>query len=609
MADDVAAQWEHAAAAVLRRSGRLGEDDPDSAVVGRLTRRTLDGIPVAPLGTPETVADLPDPGMPGAPPFVRGSDVRRADLGWDVRVQLADPDVARSAEHVLADLENGATSVWVRLGSGAIPVEALGEVLRGVYLDLAPVVLDCPDDPDGAARTLVGLASDAGVRLAAGSVLSADPVAPAWTDHHDGDPGVTLLEVFALVADLAVEAGPGVRATVVDGTVVHDSGASEVVELAYLLAAGTTCLRTLVEAGRSPDEAAGLLEFRLAATDEQLPTIAKLRAARLLWNRVGEVCGVSPSARGMVQHAVTSAPMTTRFDPWVNLLRGTVAAFAAGVGGASAVTVLPFDHAIGRPDAFSRRISRNTSSLLIQEAHVAVVTDPAGGSYAVERLTADLASAAWRLFQRVEAAGGILGGGMPVLAEAVEAVVADRDRLVARRRQAITGVSEFPLLHEVLPRREPFPDDAPRVRSYAHAFEAMRAEPAAQSVLLATMGSVAQHTARATFIANLLAAGGIDTVTAGATAGVDDVLTAYDGEAVVCLAGPDSAYDEWGADLAAALRKAGATTVLVAGKPAEWADDNAALGDDALAFLERTRAALSASSVTRQPIPTQGADR
>lgn len=609
MADDVAArvdearvdetQWGRAAAAVLRRGGRLAEGDPDSAVRDRLTRRTLDGIPVTPLGTPATVADLGDPGMPGAPPFLRGTGTGRTDLGWDIRVPLADPDVARSAEHAVADLENGATSVWVRLGPGAIPVAALGDVLAGVYLDLAPVVLDCPTDPVAAARALVDLADARGVALSPGSNLGADVLAPTWTDHDVSDPGVTLLEALVLVADLAAHAGPGVRAAVVDGSVVHDAGGSDVTELAYLLAAGTACLRALVDAGRSPDEAAALLEFRLAATDEQFPTIAKLRAARLVWSRVCEVSGVAPAAGGMVQHAVTSAPMTTRFDPWVNLLRGTVAAFAAGVGGATSVTVLPFDHALGRPDAFSRRLARNTSSLLIQEAHTAVVTDPAGGSYAVERLTADLAAAAWALFQRTEAAGGLLGGGRVVLRDAVDAVAAKREGLVATRRLPVTGVSEFPHLHEVLPTREPWPDDAERVRSYGHAFEELRADPARQPVFLATMGTVAQHTARAGFAANLLAAGGVDTVTAGPTSGVDDVLAGYDDEAVACLCGPDPLYGEWGESLATALRDRGVGRVVVAGPDLSWADDHVALGDDALAFIRRTR----------EPLDGKGDDR
>lgn len=272
------------------------------------------------------------------------------------------------------------------------------------------------------------------------------------------------------------------------------------------------------------------------------------------------------------------------YDPWVNMLRTTVAAFAAGVGGADSVTVLPFDSPLGRPDAFGRRIARNTSALLISESHLARVADPAGGAYAVEKLTHDLAAAAWDLFTRLD--------GGEELAPLIEATVVERDRQVATRKRPLTGVSEFPNLGEERPAREPDPL-APEVRRYGAAFEALRDEPATGHVFLATMGTVAAHTARATFASNLLAAGGIAVDVAGATETSDDLVAAYDGQAVVCLAGSDGAYEAWGSEAAAALRAAGARWVVIAGKPTDYADASAAMGVDALAFLGTTREKLA----------------
>jgi methylmalonyl-CoA mutase len=275
------------------------------------------------------------------------------------------------------------------------------------------------------------------------------------------------------------------------------------------------------------------------------------------------------------------------------MLRTTVAAFAAGVGGAQAVTVLPFDSALGVPDAFGRRIARNTSSLLISESHVARVADPAGGAYAVEKLTDDLAQAAWAELGRIEEAGGAesaLDDGS--LRGRIEEVAAARQSEIARRKRPLTGVSEFPHLGESLPEREPHPRDP--VRRYGAAFEALRDEPVDTPVFLATMGTIAEHTARATFAANLFAAGGIPVETAGPTDGVEQVLAAYAGQPVACLAGTDPTYAEWGADLVAALREAGARWVIVAGKPEDLrVDDSCATGVDALAFLTRTREALA----------------
>ncbi len=334
------------------------------------------------------------------------------------------------------------------------------------------------------------------------------------------------------------------------------------------------------------------MEFRYAATDEQFPTIAKLRAARRLWTRVLELSGFEGLSRQR-QHAVTSRPMMSKYDPWVNMLRTTVAAFAAGVGGADAVTVLPFDSALGIPDAFGRRIARNTSSLLISESHLARVVDPAGGAYAVEKLTDDLAVAGWAELGRIEKAGGAeaaLTDGS--LGQRIDDVVGRRDAEIARRTRPLTGISEFPHLGEALPEREPHPQES--VRRYGEPFEALRDEPVAGAVFLATMGTVAAHTARATFAANLFAAGGVAVETAGATDGVDQVLAAYGGQPVVCLAGTDAAYAEWGDAIVARLREAGARWVIVAGKPQDLGvDDSCAVGIDALQFLRRTREKLA----------------
>jgi methylmalonyl-CoA mutase len=287
--------------------------------------------------------------------------------------------------------------------------------------------------------------------------------------------------------------------------------------------------------------------------------------------------------RGMRLHAVTSRPMMSKYDPWVNMLRTTVAAFAAGVGGADSVTVLPFDSPLGRPDAFGRRIARNTSHLLIDESHVAHVADPAGGSYAVEKLTDDLAGAAWQILGRLDE-------GADLEVEIAE-TVAQREAAIARRERPITGLTEFPHLGEALPERAPT-DEWEGVRRYGASFEALRDDPAGSHVFLATLGTVAQHTARATFATNLFAAGGVAVDVAGPTKDADELVAAYDGQAVVCLAGSDATYQEWAAAAASALRAAGATHVIVAGKPADYADDSCATGVHALDFLTRTREKL-----------------
>ncbi len=590
-------EWEKATAAVLRKTKRLADDAPDSDVWSLLSHETLDGISVTPLGTPALSEGLADPGLPGQAPFTRGAAAGRELDGWDIRAWFTDPDVGVTAEHVVADIENGVNSLWLTVGEGAIPTAALARVLEPVFLDLAPVVLDAPDQPLEAARALDAVFEQKSVEPATGTNYGADPIGATVRTSGRGL-GETELSVAVEVVELA--RARGARGIVVDATAVHDAGASDVQELAYSLAAGAAYLRLLVGAGLTVDEAAAQIDFRYAATDEQFITIAKLRAARRLWNRVAELSGVTTDARGQRQHAVTSRPMMSAYDPYVNMIRTTIAALAAGVGGAEAVTVLPFDEPLGLPEAFSRRIARNTSSLLISESHVAIVSDPAGGAHSVEKLTDDLARSAWTMFGELDAQGIVEAVADGSLGERIAAAVDARGREVATRSRPLTGLTEFPNLHEERPERRPY-GRAPVVHRYGEAFEQMRDDRASTPVFLATMGRIAQHTARATFAANLFASGGIDTVTAGATEGVEDVVSAY-GDAenlpVVCLAGLDSAYDEWGADLVAALREAGARHVIVAGTADAasglGADENAAAGLDALDFLRRTREELGA---------------
>ncbi|MGA5038862.1 methylmalonyl-CoA mutase family protein [Streptomyces capoamus] len=553
-------QWQRLVEGVLRKSGKELTGD---AAEDALSTTLEDGLRTRPLYTARDGA--PDPGLPGFAPFVRGSRPEGTlQGGWDVR-QRHTALAGGAADAVLTDLENGGTSLWLVLGEGGIPVSGLGRALDGVYLDLAPVVLDAGRDTEKAAEALLALYADKGV--AAGAVrgnLGGDPLG------YEARTGTALdFAPYAALAARCAEQYPGLRALTVDALPYHEAGGSAAQELGASLATGVAYLRELTEAGLGVEEAAGQLEFRYAATADQFLTIAKLRAARRLWARVAEVCG-APRAGAQVQHVVTSPVMMSRRDPWVNMLRTTVATLAAGVGGADSVTVLPFDHALGLPDAFARRIARNTSTILIEESHLARVIDPAGGSWYVERLTDELAEAAWQFFRSVERDGGqaaVLRSGR--LRTDLATTWAERSKRLAKRREPVTGVSEFPLLAEKPVVREPAPEPPsgglPRVRR-DEAYEELRARSDAHlaatgarpRIFLATLGSAAEYTARASFAANLFQAGGIEPVTEGRFE--DSGAT----EAVLCSS--DAVYAEQAAGAAESLRAAGARHVFLAGR-------------------------------------------
>lgn len=600
-ADPSHEQWQRLVAGVLRKSGALGEDSVENPE-RLLASTTYDGITLKPL---YTQADLPkaSAGVPGLPPFVRGNSPEgKVAVGWDTRTAYLDADPASVNAAMLADLENGANSVWVRVGEGALPLDSLGDALTGVYADLAPIVLDAGADYAAAADALLALFTERNVPSSEviGSI-GADPIgllASTGTAHD-------VAEAAQLAARLAPDY-PKLRVLVADALPYNQAGGSDAQELGASIATGVAYLRALTEAGLDIDTAVGTVEFRYAATADQFLTIAKLRAARRLWARVCEVSGASPEAGAQVQHAVTSPAMLSMRDPWVNMLRTTLACFGAAVGGADAVTVLPFDTAIGQPDAFSRRIARNTSAILLEESKLAGVIDPAGGSWYVENLTDELARAAWQEFQNIEAEGGIeaalSSGG---IAERLEATWRARSARLATRKDALTGINEFPSLDEKPVERKPLPADTrtgglPKIR-YGQDYEELRdrsdnylAEHGSRpKIFLATLGPVAAHTARATFAANLFATGGIEPVNGGATTSVADVLAAYVAShaEVACLCGTDLAYSEQADEAAAALRKAGAKAVLLAGKPSDAYDGATGFvytGCDALEVLTTT---------------------
>ncbi len=268
--------------------------------------------------------------------------------------------------------------------------------------------------------------------------------------------------------------------------------------------------------------------------------------------------------------------MMAERDPWVNMLRCTLAAFGAGVGGADTVLVQPFDVAIpggapGVAPAFARRIARNTQLLLLEESHLGRVLDPAAGSWFVEDLTEQLARQAWADFQSIEAHGGF-SAAAGFLTERIAEVAARRADDIAHRRTPVTGINEFPDLSEpALPQS----DSPAGVARYAAGFEALRnrsdaflaAGSARPRVLLLPLGPLAEHNIRTTFAANLLASGGIEAVNPGPldAAGVAAAVAAAGGPRVAVLCGTDGRYGVEASDVVAAAHDAGVEQVYLAG--------------------------------------------
>ncbi|MFX0576383.1 methylmalonyl-CoA mutase family protein [Nocardia nepalensis] len=566
------AAWRKGVAGVLAKARRVDVAELPEEPEKLLEEKTYDGLTIAPLYTRrDERAELP---LPGEYPFVRGRDATRdVHRGWYVSAFVGAAAGAAANREILAGLENGISALWLGVGERGVPVAELPAALSGLLFELAPLTIDAGTAVSAAAQQVFAVLD--GYQVADRSGIQVALGAAPLTSRFAGTADVELAEAITL-AGAAVTRPETVRAITVDGTVFHNAGASDAQELGAAVAAGLAYLRALTE-GQDIADAFEQLEFRFAATDDQFATIAKFRAARQLWARVAHVCG-APDFGDAPQHAVTSAAMMTQRDPWVNMLRTTLAAFGAGVGGADTVTVLPFDSALppgelGVSKSFADRMARNTQLLLLEESHLGHVQDPGAGSWYVEDLTAALAAKAWEFMQEIEAAGGYpaaLDSGL--LAERIAATRSARDADVAHRKTAVTGVNEFPNLAE-----QPLSEAARQtgqVARYGAAFEALRnrsdaylaANGARPRALLVPLGTVAEHNVRVTFIANLLASGGIETLHPGPleVAGIGAAAT-ESGAAIAVLCGSDKRYAEQAGAAVEQLRAAGIETVLLAG--------------------------------------------
>ena len=591
-------EWEAEVLKVLNRRRPEGKELSIEKAMSRLRTITVDGLTIEPLYT-----DPSGPlGHPGVMPFTRGTTVKTGEMtAWDIRQLHEDPDAEVSSREALADLERGGTSLWLRVGSDAIAAQDVSRVLAGVRTDLAPIVVSSSEDQVVAAKALAAVWREAGTGATARGNLGLDALALAAVTGEAADLGVHAEWVKAVLAEL-----PGVRALTVDVLPYDNAGAGDVDQLAFAVATGVEYLRDLEAAGVSPQAAFAQIEFRVSANADQFMTIARLRALRRLWARVGEVSGVPAANRGAVQHAVTSLRMVTRDDPWVNLLRGTIATLSAAVGGAESITCLPFDTAQGLPNEFSRRMARNTQLVAADESNIGRVGDPAGGSWYVESLTNQLAEKAWAEFQGIEAAGGMadaLGSGR--VAEAIATTSSARAKRLATRKQPITGVSMFPMKDEQPLEIRPRPA-APVVSGLrpvrdSEVFEAVRDRSAGAetppAVFLACLGARRDFGGREMFASNVLLVGGIAfPVSEGGTQDEVAAQAAASGARMAILCSSAKVYAAQAMDVARALKSAGVETVFIAGRKTEvGAEDVDSVidgevfdGMDVVAFLEGT---------------------
>jgi methylmalonyl-CoA mutase len=550
----------------------------------RLVSRTADGIAVQPL-------------------YTRGDDIEGAEPtgrtayfpgGWDVRQHHAEPDAGAANAAILEDLSGGATSLLLQItapGQAGLSyaAEPLRAALKGVFLDGCAVALDARENTMDAAGSLIEIWREKGIgENQRRGAFNYDPIGVLARTGTLYYPAQRSCEIVARFAN-DCRTMTNVTALLADGRPYHEAGAGEAQELAAMLATLVAYLRACESAGLRPRFAFSKIALALAADADLFLTIAKLRAARKLAARVAEACGATHAADRMHLWAATSERMMARRDPWVNMLRTTIACAGGALGGADAVTVLPFTWALGKPDAFARRIARNTHLVLQEESSLGRVFDPAHGAWFIEKVTDELAQKSWMLFQEIEGKGGI---GAALESGYVQAEIARiaqaRARSIATGDQELTGVSAFPRLADDGVKVAPRPPAAPIIkggtavtpllpRRLAEPFEQLRDASDAHfantgkrpQMFLVCLGDLAAYSGRATWTKNFLAAGGIEAVVSESLHNSVDAGKAFaaSGASLACICSTDAVYAELAEATAGALKAVGARQVLLAGRP------------------------------------------
>ncbi|MCW5691899.1 MAG: methylmalonyl-CoA mutase small subunit [Pseudolabrys sp.] len=550
----------------------------------RLVSRSYDGLRIEPL-YPRASHARPVAGRAGGEP-------------WQVAQRVDHPDPAEANKQALTDLENGATGLTLVFagaiggyGYGLDGAEAtIARALDNVWLDAVAIETDFSAQQKEAGLNLAKAVKARGIDPAKTQIRFAhDPLGLMARNGAAPRPWAETAKLLAgFAADLAGQGFKGPFA-VADGRAVHAAGGSEAQELAFALGNAVAYLRMFADSGVPLERARDLIFFRLAADADEFMTIAKFRAMRKLWAHVEEASGLDPQPAFV--SAETAWRMMTQRDPYVNMLRTTIAITAAGLGGADSVSALAFTAALGLPDAFARRVARNQQLMLLEESNLYRVADPAAGAGGIEALTAQLAQAAWSLFQDIEKAGGAADAiAQGVIQKKVAETRKARQANVARRKDPLTGASEFPHLGEATVKVL----DVPRVKvaalpaaisfdslsamRLAEPFEALRDKSddlarksgARPKVFLATLGKLSEFTARATYARNFYEAGGIEALAGDGYKDRAAMLAAFkaSGTKLACLCSSDKVYEAEAVDAARELIAAGAT-VHLAGRPGE----------------------------------------
>jgi len=488
-------------------------------------------------------------------------------------------DTGEINQRIKSALKGGAQAIRIHLYKCPIQdITILESMLEGIPLGETEIHFEGCLCADSLYDMLCEYASMKGVEPAhLKGALGADPLGKMI---RLGVPIASMENIGKLVQKVKV-GSPELKVIEVNGALIQNAGSNLVEELAFAMAMASEYMSILTEQGIDPNVAQDSLQMSLATGSSYFMEIAKLRASRILWAKIGEAFGIEASKCKIRIHSTSSQWNMTLYDPYVNMLRGTSEAMSAITGGADMLSVLPFDYPYGESTLFSDRIARNVQIILREEAYFDRVADPAAGSYYLDSLTDSIAEKAWELFCKVEAAGGFRKSVESGWIQ--EMVHASRDKKASKfssGRAKVLGSNAYPNFNESILDSIKKKEDAIQIDAdltpllpfrASSLFEELRLQTEESGkrprVLLFKFGSPAWVTARAAFSSNFFACSGYEILDQPVFSSVEEgIRVAGDSAAdLVVLCSSDEAYTELATPVVKALGNH--STVVIAGNP------------------------------------------
>ncbi|MBK7501210.1 MAG: acyl-CoA mutase large subunit family protein [Ignavibacteriales bacterium] len=434
----------------------------------KLITKTYEEINLQPLYTSNDIKNLPQiNNFPGFQNYLRGSNVSGyTSRSWEIAQEYNQSLPEDLNEALRSDLKRGLNSINIVLDNPTqLGIDAdqskTGEVgkdglsISGVRkmqvlfkdIDLTNQPINISGGFSSLPITLLFTAYANETRTSLMNIkgsITSDPYEYLLTK---GELPISLKQIFdemKLATELMIKSNSPIKTIGVSGLPFNNAGANAVQELAFALATAVEYLNEMIERGLNVDDVAKRIKFTFGIGSFYFMEVAKLRAARLLWSKILEAYKVKEENQKIFIHGKTSQFNQTYFDPFVNSLRTTTEAFSAIVGGVDSIQTNPYDESFNDSDDFSRRLARNTQIILKEESHLEQVIDPAGGSYFVEKLTDDIANAAWKLFQTIEEKGGMLKAIQSGIVQDEIVKISDlKKKDFAKRKSVLVGTNMY----------------------------------------------------------------------------------------------------------------------------------------------------------------------